>query len=83
LSSSKVAYVYSQFNTGLSADTDMETAATEFDHLTRYFQETEDNVAYTVLCWDVVPPAAVFASKIMVTTVHKKQCWPGSQQSAW
>ena len=35
-----------------------ETPATEFDHLTRYFQDTED-IAYTVL-WDVAPPAATF-----------------------
>ena len=58
MSKGKVAYVYSQARandkpTTANNNNDDNNAMSEYDHLTRYFESTNE-IAYTVL-WDVVP----------------------------
>ena len=53
MSRGKVSYVYSQFRNDRLMNNCTNSTASEYDHLTSYFESTED-IAYTVL-WDVVP----------------------------
>jgi hypothetical protein len=52
MSKGKVAYVYSQARNERTTQNLNDSAMSEYDHLTRYFESTQD-IAYTVL-WDVV-----------------------------
>jgi hypothetical protein len=65
MSNSKVAYVYTQRHESQGGDDEL----SEYDHLTRYFEQAQD-IAYTVL-WDACPtpdPACTTADAISTPT---------------
>ena len=91
MSKGKIAYIYSQARNerlGISVGDTAKDEMSEYDHLTKYFESTND-IAYTVL-WDVVPkddsnvqthPISTHAQSPPVN-VSTTNCTPGNPSAA-